>query len=224
MKQYFITGTDTDVGKSVVAALLTLVFKACYWKPVQSGSSDTLQVRQWTELPEDRFFPSTYAFKAALSPDQAAKLENTTIDIANCHLPETKQSLIVEGAGGVFAPLNTRERMIDLIKQLNIPVIIVARGTLGTINHTLLTIEALRQRQIPVRGVVFNGELNPDNQLAIEHWSGVKTLFHLPRLKEINRKTLQLWIERRNKLYDDLTARSNGCLAPIDAALGGTVT
>ena len=202
MKKYFITGTDTDIGKSVVSALLTMVFDASYWKPIQSGSSDLLQVKKWTQLPDERFFPSSYYLQAPLSPDQAAKQEGITIDLEKCILPDTKQTLIVEGAGGVFAPLNQDQRMIDLIKKLNIPVIIVARGTLGTINHTLLTIEALRAREIPIRGIVFNGELNPDNQTAIESWGKVKTLFHVPRFKEINNEVLQSWIKHRNKYYD----------------------
>src|SRR6185312_13448116 len=104
-----------------------------------------------------------------------------------------------EGAGGVFVPLNQRYCMLDLMTRLNFPVIIVCRGTLGTINHTLLTIEALRQRHLTICGVVFNGELNPDNQKTIEEWGNVRTLFHVPYFSEVKKNNFHTWIDQQEK-------------------------
>ena len=197
-KGYFITGTDTGVGKTLVAAILTWILKGCYWKPIQSGVQEDLpdleQVKNLTRLPAEHFFPSRYLLQAPLSPDQAAALEQVTLDLDQCELPQTDKTLIVEGAGGVCVPLNEQHNMLDLMQKLALPVIIVARGTLGTINHTLLTIEGLRQRQIPIHGVVLNGPLNPANQKAIEKWGQVRTLFHVPFFDTIDASILQRWI------------------------------
>jgi dethiobiotin synthetase len=206
MKNFFITGTDTDIGKTLVAAILTLAARGCYWKPIQSGTSHSLsdqeQIKQWTGLPDNHFFNSCYSFKAPLSPDQAAHLENTQIDLSTCQTPNTSQTLIVEGAGGVLVPLNPRNQMVDLIKKVGLPVILVARGTLGTINHTLLSIEALRYRQIPIHGVVFNGELNLENQIAIESWGKVKTLCHIPVFNQITPAILSDWVQNNKTLLE----------------------
>lgn len=198
MRGYFITGTDTNVGKTLASAVLMLILKGCYWKPIQSGiesePSDCQQVQRWTGLPAEYFFPSTYQLKASLSPDQAAAAENISIDLACCELPVVQKPLIVEGAGGLYVPLNAQQRIIDLIHILALPVIVVARGTLGTINHTLLTLDILRQHQLPVHGVIFSGELNIANQQAIEKWGQVRSLFHIPFFAKIDPFTLQRWI------------------------------
>jgi dethiobiotin synthetase len=203
MKKFFITGTDTVVGKTVTAAVLTLALQAYYWKPLQSGLADELpeqvKVQHLTGLGEAHFLPSVYALQASLALDQAASLENITIDLSRCNLPEISGSLIVEGAGGVFHPLNATTTLFDLMKKFNLPVIIVSRGTLGTINHTLLTIEALRQRQIMIQGIIFSGELNPNNQMAIEHWGQVRTLLHIPYFKNITGALLQKWVAAQKR-------------------------
>ncbi len=206
MNAYFITGTDTDVGKTLSAAAITLALKAYYWKPVSSGGLDHERVQSITGLSDAHFHPTNYAFKASLSPDQAAALEGITIDINTCKLPQTKQTLIVEGAGGVYAPLTQEICMLDLMRYLALPVIIVSRGTLGTINHTLLTIEALRNRQISIKGVIFNGDLNPDNQVAIEKWGQVKTLFHIPYFKALTQDTFKTWVTaQQDKIQEVLS-------------------
>ncbi len=208
MKRYFITGTDTGVGKTLVSALITKVVDGCYWKPIQSGIAEEISdrdtVQTLTDLPQDRFFSSIYELQAALSPNHAALRENIEIDIERCEIPVCDRPLITEGAGGVFVPLNQHHCMLDLMTRLNFPVIIVSRGTLGTINHTLLTIEALRQRNIPICGVVFNGELNPENQKTIEEWGNVRTLFHVPRFSEIEKNNLQTWINQQQAILREL--------------------
>lgn len=211
MKQFFITGTDTGIGKTVISAVITSCLRAHYWKPIQSRLpdelSDPLCVQQLTGLPDTHFFPSHYEFLYPLSPNHAAEKSGVVIDLKQCQLPQTNHALVVEGAGGVFVPLNERECLMDLMQMIQFPVIIVCRGTLGTINHTLLTIEALQRRNIPIAGLVFNGELNPMSQQTIEQWSGVRTLFHLPYFNELNKKTLIDWLANEgNTLYDYFTA------------------
>lgn len=196
MKGFFITGTDTDVGKTVVSAALTLAWKSCYWKPIGSGPSDREVVQQLTDLSDTHFHPTRYALKASLSPDQAAALEGVTIDIQSCQRPSQYQSLIVEGAGGVYVPLSPEHWQLDLMRQLALPVIVVCRGSVGTINHTMLTLEALRRHHLSVHGVVFNGDLIPENQQTIEKWGKVKTLFHMPYFKDFHKQTFQDWVNQ----------------------------
>ena len=203
MKQFFITGTDTGVGKTVVSAIVTKMLGGCYWKPIQSGIAnekpDRVIVQDITQLPDEHFLSSSYELQASLSPNHAAELENISIDIAHCKLPAFKRALVIEGAGGVFVPVNDHASMLDLMRHFNFPVIIVTRGTLGTINHTLLTIHALRQRQIPIHGVVFNGDLYRANQKTIEQWGGVRTLFHVPHFEDFSQIVLQQWMDEQNQ-------------------------
>jgi len=206
---FFITGTDTGVGKTVVSAILVAALGGSYWKPIQSGIADELadkeQIQQWLDLPKQAFFPSTYSLQASLCPDQAARQENKTIELASCVLPQTTSPLIVEGAGGLLWPLNEESLLPDLIARLALPVIVVARGTLGTINHTLLTLAALDALKLPIHGVVFSGPLNPDNQAAIEKWGRVRTLFHLPLLDRLDGPRLQGWVsENRQRVLENL--------------------
>jgi dethiobiotin synthase len=200
MKQFFITGTDTGVGKTIVSAIITKVLQGCYWKPIQSGLAndehDKITVKKLTDLSDQHFFSSIYELQASLSPHHAAELENTHIDIQRCQHPPFERALIVEGAGGVFVPVNDKASMLDLMKHLNFPVILVTRGTLGTINHTLLTIHTLRQHDIPIHGIVFNGELYHANQKTIEQWSGVKTLFHVPYFENLEKSSVGDWLKQ----------------------------
>jgi len=199
MKGFFITGTDTDVGKSVTAAAITLALEGCYWKPIQSGEPDLEKVKSLLPFSDDHYMPAVYSWKAAISPDQAAAIENQSMNFDVFKLPTTEKTLIVEGAGGIFTPINKTSSMLDLMKKLGLPIIITARGTLGTINHTLMTIEVLRQKKLNIQGIIFSGDLNPDNQIAIEERSGIKTLMHIPYFKEMTSETLQQWVNK-NKI------------------------
>lgn len=179
----FVTGTDTDVGKTMVSAWLVRSWGADYWKPVQSGclsDSDTDSVRRLN--PSARFHAPACLLKAPLSPHEAAALEGRSVRLEDFHLPSTGNLLVVEGAGGALVPLNDRDLMADLMACLGLPVLVVARSGLGTINHTLLTLEALRRRGLDVAGVVLNGPPNAANRQAIEHHGQVAVLGELPRL------------------------------------------
>ena len=172
----FVTGTDTGVGKSYVAALFAVGLQAAYWKPVQSGAdTDTAWVRRVTGLSAERLLPETYCLRAPLSPHEAARREGVQIEMDQLVLP-ARERLVVEGAGGVMVPLNDAHLMIDLIAALALPVVVVARSELGTINHTLLTLDQLRRRDCPVFGVVVNGPANEANCRAIADYGQVRVL------------------------------------------------
>lgn len=180
MKRFFITGTDTDVGKTTICAWLTAQLHFDWWKPVQTGlppECDTAKMKVLMENTKGMFIPPAYHFQAPLSPHHAAFLEKKTIDITKiCSIPQTKNSLLIEGAGGVLVPIQGSFLMIDLIKSFNIPALVVARSELGTINHTCLTIEALKKRGINIAGIIMNGPSRPHNKEAIEHYSSTKVL------------------------------------------------
>jgi dethiobiotin synthase len=210
MKGLFITGTDTNVGKTLVSAILTMGLNANYWKPIQSGIQDEIsdgeQIQSLSQLPHSNFFLSTYSLKASLSPHTAAELENIEIDMQACQLPQSSKPLIVEGAGGVYVPINQNHCMLHLMKQLGLPVVVVARGTLGTINHTLMTLHALKAHKIEVKGVIFSGELNPANQTTIEQWAQIKTLFHVPYFDEISHQKINGWVTHNKELIAEAFA------------------
>ncbi len=178
----FVTGTDTGVGKTVASAVLVNALDGDYWKPVQSGAdedSDTETVIRLLELDRARTHPCAYLLKPPLSPHEAARRDGIDITMDNFRLPHTSRPIVVEGAGGVLVPLNDRETMVDLMTHLGLPVVVVARSGLGTINHTLLSLEALRSRGLHVIGAVLNGPANPANRKAIESRGNVRILFEM---------------------------------------------
>ncbi|MEM8605050.1 MAG: dethiobiotin synthase [Cyanobacteria bacterium P01_H01_bin.121] len=187
--QFFVTGTDTSVGKTVVSALLTLGLQGAYWKPIQSGLDpigDTDYVRKVTGLPDDHFFPERFKLTQPLSPHAAAAIDGVSISLDDFELPATaKPYLIVEGAGGILVPINNQYYILDLIQHLKLPVVLVARSTLGTINHTLLSLKCLRQARIPVVGVILNGPKNPGNAAAIETYGKVSILAEIELMETV---------------------------------------
>lgn len=190
---YFITGTDTDVGKTIVSAWLMLHSpKALYWKPIQAGQCDRdiNRVQNLTKLPQARFVPSLYDLVEPLSPHESARRENIEIEWDKLQIPTSHSPLIVEGAGGLLVPLNRHYFLVDLIKKLQIPVILVARSGLGTINHTLMSLEIIRNRNIPIAGVILNGSLSPHNKQAIEEYGQVKILAEIPKLTRLDKDAL----------------------------------
>lgn len=193
MKAVFITGTDTDVGKTFISALFTKAWNANYWKPIQTGlqscQGDTETVQELTNLPEDQFERPQVELSIPLSPWMAARNENKPQTRVNeIEIPakflKSSRPLIVEGAGGLFVPINETEITTDLILHLGIPVILVARSGLGTINHTLLSLEHLKNRGIHKVYVVLNGPTNADNAEAIKKFSkGIKIIANIPHSK-----------------------------------------
>jgi dethiobiotin synthase len=191
-----VTGTDTAIGKTLVSAVLVAGLSAVYWKPVQSGiegQTDRRWVREKTGLGDDHFPPEACLLRAPVSPHLAAAMEGVTIDLARIvppALPPGISHMIIEGAGGVLAPLNDRHFMIDLFQQLHAPALVVATSRVGMINHTLLTVEQLRCHGIPVFGVVMNGPRNNENLKAVEHYGRVPVIGEIEPLPEITPEVL----------------------------------
>lgn len=188
MSGIFVTGTDTNLGKTLTCAWLVRHWRACYWKPVQSGlaeGTDAAEVTRLAGAEASRILPSLYELTAPLSPHEAARQDGVTIDLARFTLPACDRSLVVEGAGGVLVPLNDTQVMADLMLKLGLPVLVAARSGLGTINHTLLSLEALRHRGIAVAGVVMNGPPNEANRRAIELHGKVRVIAQLPWLDRV---------------------------------------
>ena len=192
MTGLFVTGTDTGVGKTLVSAWLTRAWGATYWKPIQTGAaedSDSLSVARL--VPEATIHPPAVELQAPLSPHEAARRERRRVDLSALTLPDAGgRPLVVEGAGGVMVPINESALMVDLMARLGLPVLVVTRSGLGTINHTLLTLEALRRRRVPILGVVMNGQRNPGNRQAIEHFGAVPVLAEMQPLPAVTRAIL----------------------------------
>jgi dethiobiotin synthetase len=189
----FLTGTDTDIGKTVVAAWLMSGLGMDYWKPVQSGlegETDTEAVRRLTGLPDERFHSSAFETRTPASPHLSARLDGVEIRMNSFLLPDSPRPVLVEGAGGLLVPLNDDALMIDLIVQLGLPVVLVARSGLGTINHTLLSVEALRSRNLPLVGVVMNGLPNEPNREAVETYGRVPVIGQLPHMDDLSADSL----------------------------------
>ncbi|HTZ99605.1 MAG TPA: dethiobiotin synthase [Candidatus Aquilonibacter sp.] len=193
--RFFVTGTDTGVGKTVVSALLCAALNAIYWKPIQTGTregADRPTVMRLAGLPRARTAPEVYRFAPPVSPHLAARRAGVRIDLRKIALPEIAagENLIAEGAGGPLVPINDTQLTTDLMRHLGLPVLLVARTTLGTINHTLLSLAALRAAGLDMRGVIMAGEPNRDNREAIEHYGEIDVIGVVPRLARINRRAL----------------------------------
>lgn len=193
---FFITGTDTNVGKTVLSALLCAGLPGIYWKPIQTGATegtDRNTVSSWTGIKEEDLPPEVYVFDDPVSPHLAAQRAAAEIDLEKIMLPTAAGGvpLIVEGAGGVMVPVNGHQFMTDLICHLGLPVIIAARSTLGTINHTLLSVYRLRDLGASIRGVVLIGPPNAENKNAIERYGKVQVVGEIPPLESISKHTLQ---------------------------------
>ena len=199
--QLVVCGTDTDVGKTVVSAWLVQGLQALYWKPVQSGledGGDRGRVRDLLQLAADRFLPEAYAFQQPVSPHWAAELDGVTLEREQLAFPSVAGPLVVETAGGLMVPLRRDWLQIDQLQQWQRPVVLVARSGLGTLNHTLLSLEALRQRRIKVLGLILNGPAHADNPATLEQFGGVPVLGHLPPLQPLTAEALQCEWNRQN--------------------------
>jgi dethiobiotin synthetase len=191
--QIIVVGTDTGVGKTVFSAALAGALGAAYWKPVQSGleeETDTHIVLRLSGLSPDHMIDERYRLKTPVSPHLAAEIDGIAIDVETLVLPETKRPLVVEAAGGLLVPLTRRSTYIDLIARWRAPVVLCARTSLGTINHSLLSIEALRSRGIPLLGIAFIGDENASSEQIIAAMGQTRRLGRLPCLAALTPQTL----------------------------------
>lgn len=190
----FVTGIGTEVGKTVCSAILVQYFKADYWKPIQSGDlyfSDCMKIKDW--VGENVIcHPETYRLKLAASPHQSAAEENILINVKDFNLPETQNNLIIEGAGGLMVPLSDSEFMIDLIEKLDIPVALVVRNYLGCINHSLLSIMALGQREITLKYLILNGDFPLDTERIIcKNIQPETKIVRIPNIENLTKENIQ---------------------------------
>ncbi len=188
MTAFVVTGTDTDVGKTVFSAALAGALGAHYWKPVQAGlddGTDRETVGRLSGLAADKLLPEVWRFNTPCSPHRAAEIDGTLIDLARLALP-AQRPLVVEGAGGALVPVTRGTTFADVFAWWNLPAIVVARTALGTINHTLMTIEVLRARGVTVHGVAFIGEAQDDSEATIATMGNVRRLGRLPMLPALD--------------------------------------
>lgn len=194
MSDLFVTGTDTGVGKTLLSSLLVAALDRDYWKPIQTGCSegtDRATVLQQAGISPDRAHPEACLFDPPVSPHLAAQWKGMEIDLKSIKRPATENALIIEGAGGILVPINSESFMLDLARHLNTPLIIASRTALGTINHTLLTIAAIRNARLPIAGVVMIGSQNTDNRDSIERYGTVPVIGWIPLLNRIDGETLR---------------------------------
>ena len=192
-KPLFVTGIGTDIGKTLISAILVEKLKCDYWKPIQSGdlnNSDTMKVKALVSNNISVFHPETYKLTQPYSPHKSAAIDGITIDEKTIIAPKTANTLLIEGAGGLMVPLNSHALIIDLIKQLDAEVILVSQNYLGSINHTLLSIEALKNRGINIKGIVFNGKTDTESEQYLLSYSGVKHLGSVPILTRVDQEAV----------------------------------
>lgn len=193
-QQYIVTGIGTDVGKTVVSAILSEALKATYWKPIQAGdldNSDSIKVNRWTSnnvtVLEEKF-----RLNSPMSPHAAAKIDGVSIQINDIQKPELKGNLIIEGAGGIMVPINENgDTYLDVFEELKLPVIIVSRNYLGSINHSLMTIEMIQNRGIEIKGIIFSGPSNEATENIILSKTKTKYLARIPEANEVNSEFIQ---------------------------------
>lgn len=194
MSTIVIVGTDTNVGKTVLSSLLMASHEEfLYWKPIQSGTTtetDNEAVKRYSECTDERIFPENYRLTQPLSPHLSARIDGVHIDERSL-IPPALEHLIIETAGGVLVPINENTLQIDILAMWAKPVIIASRTALGTINHTLLTIEALRKRSIPILGCVMIGSINDDVECSITHYGSIEILGRIPPLEVITADSLR---------------------------------
>lgn len=213
MKTIVVAGIGTGVGKTLISALLVEALEADYWKPIQAGdleNSDTLTVQDLVSSEKSVFHPERFRLKKPMSPHAAAKLDNVEIYLNDLVIPKTENTLIIELAGGLMVPLNTNELNIDLLKKWNAPVILVSKNYLGSINHTLLSVELLKHNTIPVLGIIFNGETNPETEDFILNYTKLKCLARIPELKEITKEEIKKVANKTLKVLTNLSPDLQG--------------
>ena len=197
--QFIICGTDTDVGKTLISSFFVRGLKSFYWKPIQSGietETDSQSILRLSGIKKEKILKEAYIFEKPVSPHWAAEIDGKKIDINLLNLPKIDGSIVIETAGGLMVPITRNFLQIDQIRKWNLPVIIVCRSSLGTLNHTLLTIEALKKRNIKILGLIINGEKHFDNPKTLREFSKLPIIAEFPRLNNIDKNNLdRLWKE-----------------------------
>ena len=208
---YFVTGIGTEVGKTVASAILVQAFQLDYWKPVQCGDldySDSMKIKQWVQK-EIQIHPEAYRLDLPMSPHAAADAESVEIKLDQFQLPNSQNGMIVEGAGGLMVPLNGKDLMIDLIGHLQIPAILVSRHYLGSINHTLLSVEMLKQANIPLHGLIFMGDEHPTTEAIItKHVGADKIMGRIDELEAIDSENIKKAAEKLEQSWPSLQPNS----------------
>ena len=212
--KFIICGTDTDIGKTLISSFFVKGLNSFYWKPIQSGielQTDSQTVEKIAQVSKEKIIKEAYVFTKPLSPHWAAEIDQKIINFDKLRLPKVQDSLIVETAGGLMVPITRNFLQIDQIKQWNLPVILVCKSSLGTLNHTLLSIEALKRRNIEIFGLVVNGEKHLDNPKTLVDFSGIPLIAEFPYIPKVDSNNLDiLWKELniKNKLVSILNSKA----------------
>jgi len=211
--QFVICGTDTDIGKTLISSFFVRGLNSFYWKPIQSGiesETDSQAIKRLAKVEKTKIINEAYVFREPVSPHWAAEIDQKVINFQLLNLPNVDGSLIVETAGGLMVPITRNYLQIDQIKKWNIPVILVCKSGLGTLNHTLLSIEALKKRNIKILGLVINGEKHLDNPKTLVDFSGIPLIAEFPYIKKMDSNNLDiLWkeLDIKNKLISLLNSK-----------------
>jgi len=212
--KFIICGTDTDIGKTLISSFFVKGLNSFYWKPIQSGielQTDSQTVEKLAQVSKEKIIKEAYVFTKPLSPHWAAEIDQKIINFDKLRLPKVQDSLIVETAGGLMVPITRNFLQIDQIKQWNLPVILVCKSSLGTLNHTLLSIEALQKRNINILGLVVNGEKHLDNPKTLVEFSRIPVIAEFPYIPKVDSNNLDiLWKELniKNKLVSILNSKA----------------
>ena len=199
--KFVVCGTDTDIGKTLISSFLVRGLNCYYWKPIQSGignETDSEFVQRISEVSKEKILKEAYIFSNPVSPHWAAEIDKVKIKKSSLNLPKIDQNLVVETAGGLMVPITRDFLQIDQIKIWDLPVIIVCRSSLGTLNHTLLSIEALRNRKIKILGLIINGEKHVDNPRTLKRFSGLPIIAEFPIIENLNGNTLDILWQKLN--------------------------
>ena len=197
---YFVVGISTEVGKTIVSAILTEAFQADYWKPIQSGdleNSDTDKVKRLISNTHTVFHPNSYGLHTPASPHLSAQLDGVRIELSKIVRPETNNTLVIEAAGGLYVPLNEKDMMLDLIHPTD-KVILVSRHYLGSINHTLLTYETLKNRGLNIHSIVFSGSPTPSTEEVILRHTNLPVLLHIDEEPYFDKRVISEYATKIN--------------------------
>ena len=201
--RYFITAIGTDSGKTIVSAIVAEMLEADYWKPVQAGyPRDTETVESLITNKKSRVHPEGYLLQTPASPHASAKIDHVEIQLDYFKVPQVPGALVIEGAGGALVPINDQEVVIDMVKPFDCEIILVSDLYLGSINHTLLTIEALKHRDLPIKGIVFNGEANVESEKIILSKSGLKYLLHIEKEPKMSKSVIRKYADKLAKNWE----------------------